>query len=213
MEEREYFHIFNRGVDKRSIFMDEADAWRFMQSMEEFNTIDPIGSIYEHSFQKKNNQLGHRMSKLVEFVAYRLNQNHYHFILSPLVEKGVQKFMQKLSNGYSKFFNEKYERSGALFQGTYKRIAIKSDEYLLHVSAYVNCNDRVHEGLNEQWLDDRFSSFPHYKGMKGVIQCGTEVILEQFSSCDEYLKFMEQSLIDIVERKHREKAFKKSLIE
>jgi len=56
----EYYHIYNRGVDKRNIFQDINDLNRFFQSMKEFNSIEPIGSIYEQSFS----QLGGSTSKL-----------------------------------------------------------------------------------------------------------------------------------------------------
>src|SRR3989344_9447893 len=101
----EYYHIYNRGVDKRNIFSDKFDLQRFFQSINEFNTKNPIGSLYENSFVREK-ELGGRTSKLVQFVAYCLNPNHYHFILTPLVEKGIEKFMQRLGTGYTMYFNE-----------------------------------------------------------------------------------------------------------
>ncbi len=86
--EGEYYHIYNRGVDKRNIFSDKSDLNRFLQSMKEFNTKNPIGSLFENSFLKEK-ELGGKASKLVEFIAYCLNSNHYHFIITPLVEKGI----------------------------------------------------------------------------------------------------------------------------
>ena len=115
--EGEFYHIFNRGVDKRNVFEDDFDFQRFMQSMDEFNTIEPIGSIYENRYRKNKLELRHSMSKssqsekLVNFICYCLNPNHYHFILEQLVENGIVKFMQKLGNGYTKYFNEKNKRS------------------------------------------------------------------------------------------------------
>ena len=58
---KEYYHVFNRGVDKRKVFLDDNDLNRFLQSMDEFNSVAPIGSIYENSFNKT--KLGHSMSK------------------------------------------------------------------------------------------------------------------------------------------------------
>lgn len=196
----EYYHIFNRGVDKRNIFMNEQDFIRFFQSIEEFNTLSPIGSIYENSF-KKNNQLGHSVSKcenLVEFVAYCLNQNHYHFILKQVADRGIEKFMHRLGMGYAKYFNEKNERSGALFQGPYKAIHVSTNEYLLHLSAYVNLNDKVHK------LGHRVSksSLEEYLGEKSVGGfCNKDIIINQFNNIDQYKKFAESSLEDIIKRK------------
>jgi putative transposase len=139
--------VFNRGVDKRKIFLDQQDLERFFQSMKEFNTLEPIGSIYENSF-RKNSKLGDPISKfpkLVDFICYCLNPNHYHFILKQNIDNGIEKFMHRLGIGYTMFFNKENERSGALFQGRYKAIHIDSNEYLLHLSAYVNLNERIHE--------------------------------------------------------------------
>ena len=141
-ENGEYYHIYNRGVDKRGVFMDVADIARFLQSMEEFNTIDPIGSIYENSF--KNKTLGGSTTKLVSIVAFCLVSNHYHLILKELTDKGIEKFMHKIGTGYTRYFNEKTKRSGSLFQGRYKSVWVDSNEYLLYLSVYVNLNDKIH---------------------------------------------------------------------
>src|SRR3989344_8341704 len=113
----EFYHIFNRGNNKREVFLDKYDLNRFFLSMREFNTDKPIGSIYEHSFEKEKTESN---PKLVEFVCYCLNPNHYHFALKQLVENGITKFMHRLGTGYTKYFNKKHENIGSLFQGTYK---------------------------------------------------------------------------------------------
>ncbi|PIS34583.1 MAG: hypothetical protein COT37_01930 [Parcubacteria group bacterium CG08_land_8_20_14_0_20_43_9] len=144
----EYYHILNRGVDKRDIFVDKEDLARFFQGMREFNTLDPIGSIYEAQIRRKNKKFGNLVSKedskIVNFICYCINPNHYHFILRQLTGRGIEKFMQRLALGYSKYFNLRHKRSGTLFQGPYKATHIDSDDYLLHASAYVNLNNKVH---------------------------------------------------------------------
>lgn len=199
----EYYHIFNRGVDKREIFLDNEDLSRFFQSICEFNTIEPIGSIFENSFR----QLGHRMSKqgkLVNFICYCLNPNHYHFILEQVAENGIQKFMHRLSGGYTWYFNNKHKRSGSLFQGSYKAIHINTNEYLLHVSAYVNLNDKVHQlgGLAAKLV---MSSWKEYLRNDKDGFCEKEIIFGQFNSAEEYKKFAEDSLKSIREKKEMEK--------
>ena len=209
----EFYHIYNRGVDKRSIFMDVEDLCRFLKSMNDFNVPDPIGSIFENSFY----QLGSRApksSKLVNFITYCLNQNHYHFILEPLVDDGIQKFMHKLSTGYTNYFNEKYKRNGSLFQGKYKAVHINSDEYLLHLSVYVNLNYKVHKSLNKKWMENLpISSFDEYIGKTEKIFCVKNIVLEQFSNSKEYRNFCESVLLDILERKKNEKELENMLLE
>ncbi|MBU6431290.1 transposase [Patescibacteria group bacterium] len=202
----EYYHIYNRGVDKREIFSDRYDADRFFQSMKEFNVVDPIGSIYENSFaDDKKHKLGSSTpkSKLVEFICYCLNSNHYHFLLKQVAEDGIKKFMHKLGTGYTNYFNGKEKRNGSLFQGRFKSIHIDSNEYLLHLSAYVNLNDRVH-GLDKLGSSTPKSSWEEYVSMKNFTTefCSPDIILDQFDSRIEYEKFALEALENIRERKN-----------
>ena len=139
----EYYHIYNRGTDKRNIFMDEQDLSRFWESLFDFNQTEPIGSIYEFSFKKKSREANKKKKPLVQFIVYCLNPNHFHFLITPIQEKGIEKFMQRLGNGYTKYFNNKHKRSGVLFQGKFKSKHIDSNQYLLHLSAYINGNDQL----------------------------------------------------------------------
>ena len=210
----EHYHIFNRGVDKRIIFADDYDIKRFFKSMIEFNTADPIGSLYENSFVQLGSETPKSKDKLVNIIAYCLNPNHFHFILEQLVGGGISGFMKKLSGGYTNYFNQKNERSGSLFQGVFKDVHIDSNEYLLHVSAYVNLNDRVHRlGSETPKLVESVSSWKEYtdKGIKGI--CEKEIILGQFENVGEYEKFALSSLGSIIQRKVEMKDFDKLLLE
>jgi len=214
----EYYHIYNRGVDKRTVFECKEDLDRFFQSMNEFNVIDPIGSIYLNSLLKsrirkekklRNSvpQNKNRKEKLVEFICYCLNPNHYHFILQQLVDNGIQKFMHKLALGYTNYFNKRYKRSGSLFQGKFKAIHVDSNEYLLHLSAYVNLNYRVHNLEKFGDLVSKLikSSWGEYIGENRENFCDKEIILNQFGSFLDYKKFAEDSLPRIRESKQIKK--------
>lgn len=193
----EYYHIYNRGVDKRNIFSDQNDFLRFFQSMDEFNVVDASGGIYASSFQLRHPMFKSR-SRLVDFVCYCVNPNHYHFILTPLVDEGIEKFMQKLGNGYTKYFNHKEKRSGSLFQGRFKSKHIDSNEYLLHLSVYVNLNNKVHDIELRHPMSK--SSWNEYLGKDNGF-CQKDVVLGQFRNTEEYKEFSENTLAGILERK------------
>ncbi|MBU4338685.1 transposase [Patescibacteria group bacterium] len=200
----EHYHIFNRGNNKRTIFLDEQDFSRFFQSMTEFNSTEPIGSIFENSFRKdKLGKLGGSTSKLVDFICYCLNPNHFHFILKQLEEDGIRKFMHRIATGYTRYFDEKHNCSGSLFQGRYKAVHIDSNEYLLHLSAYINLNDRVHLLGGSTSKSSRSSLDEYILGRTGF--CEKNIILSQFKSMVEYKKFVQDSLRVIRERKDMEK--------
>ncbi len=205
----EFYHVYNRGTDKRTIFSDDQDFMRFLQSMEEFNGPNPVGSLYQNSFRKKQ-QLrslaskfkdSDKEEKLVEIIAYCLNPNHYHFILQQVAEKGIEKFMQRLGTGYTKYFNHKSDRTGGLFQGKFKAVHIDSNEYLLHVSAYVNLNYLVHR-LKEKTSHYR-SSWNEYIGEtkkeKGI--CCTAAVLGQLRNKKDYIEFARNSIRGTLEKR------------
>ena len=196
----EYYHIYNRGVDKRETILDQHDLHRFLESMEEFNNIEPIGSIFELSFVK--NKLGTpttKLKKLVSIIAYCVNPNHFHFLITPLVEKGIEKFMQKIG-GYTRYFNEKHKRNGALFQGKFKSKHIADNRYLLHLSAYINMNNRNSLGTPTTKLSkSSLEEYVQIENKKGI--CDTEIILGQFENKKEYLQFALESWKNIQERK------------
>lgn len=201
----EYYHIYNRGVDKRTIFEDTDDFRRFFEGMQDFNAEETIGSLYEYRFIK-NKKLGSSASKLrkplVKFVAYCLNPNHYHFLLEQVSDDGISKFMHRLSTGYTKYFNKRHSRTGSLFSGRFKAIHVDSNEYLLWLSAYVNLNDHVHH------LEGRsHSSMREYENEAKKLGkfCATEVVAGQFKSPKEYSRFAQEALKEILSNKEKQK--------
>lgn len=220
----QFYHIYNRGVDKRNIFEDQCDMQRFFQSMNEFNVIEPIGSIYAASF-KKNIKFGHSTSKfndldnrLVNFICFCLNKNHYHFLLEQVTDNGISEFMKRLGGGYTKHFNEKYKRSGSLFQGRFKSSRIDSDKYLRHISVYINLNDRIHNKNQLRRPTSKLSKSSWDEYVKNgnsfnEILCKKDVILDQFKDNKEYKNFAADSLKWIIENKEKNKELKNSLLE
>lgn len=168
--------------------------------MDKFNTIKPIGSIYENSFVEEEIKPNDR---LVHFVAYCLNPNHFHFILKQAHEKGIETFMQRMG-GYTKYFNTKYKRSGALFQGVFKAKHINDNDYLLHLSAYVNFNYLVHglgsEASKSSW--DMITSGNTYPN-----SLKPDIFLDQFQSLNEYKKFALEAVQDTIEMRKADETF------
>jgi len=203
----EYYHIYNRGVDKRTIFSQKYDVDRFLKCMIEFNNVEPIGSLYQLSFKKRQNK--HSRKKLVNIICYCLNQNHFHIILKCLTDNSISEYMKRIGGGYTNYFNGKYKRNGALFQGKFKSINVDSNPYLLHLSAYVNLNNKVHRKHNSLWL----SSLEQYTSPSENSLCSKNIILDQFNNVDEYKIFAEESLKDILARKDRFKEMEKLLLE
>lgn len=201
-----FYHIYNRGVDKRKIFMTDEDYVRFIHSLYEFNDKH-FALPYNRIFAKRNNRNYHK--PLVKIICFCLMPNHFHLILQQLVDGGVTQFMRKLGTGYSMYFNLKYKRSGALFQGKFKAKIVETDEYLLLLSRYVHLNplelvlpdwkEKNSEELKSVWYflqTYRWSSFLDYIGINNfpfVIQ--KDFLLGYFQDPLQYKKFVEDFLV------------------
>src|SRR3990167_8090165 len=195
----EYYHVYNRGVDKRPIVKDRKDTERFMQSLEFFNSKEPIKGLRE-IISSKNDKNIQFNDPLVEIICYDLNSNHYHLLLKEINDGGISEFMKRLGGGYTWYFNNKNKRSGSLFQGTFKSVHIKSNEQLLRTSVYINLNYKVHK-ISGLTAENVKSSWDEYMGKTNKNICNKKIILEQFESIKEYEEFMRSSLEEILKEK------------
>jgi putative transposase len=135
----EYYHVYNRGVEKRTIFHDTNDYYRFQQLLYIANTVDYV-NVRDLFLQYKTLYQVPKDEPLVSIGAYCVMLNHFHILLTPLVEGGVGKFMNKLGTSYSMYFNRRYERTGRLFEGSYKAKHASDDRYLKYLYAYIHLN-------------------------------------------------------------------------
>lgn len=135
----EFYHIYNRGNSKQIIFKDDFDYQRF-QILLYLSNSTKYFKVENLRREKTNFFEADRAQQLVAIGAYCLMPNHYHLLLTPLVEDGVSLFMKKLGTGYSMFFNKRYDRTGTLFEGRYKSQWADSDEYLKYLYSYIHLN-------------------------------------------------------------------------
>lgn len=146
-------HIYNRGVDKRIIFLDNQDYTRFLYTCAIARSLNyPISTLHDCYRRARNKgdaflplletliKNHSYQSPLCEVIAYTLMPNHFHFVIKQTELNGIEKFMQKLSNSYTKYFNGRYERSGTLFEASYKYIFVESEYQLIHLLRYVYLN-------------------------------------------------------------------------
>lgn len=178
------FHIVNRGVDKRTIFLDKQDHFRFIHDLFEFNNEERVNTTYV--VFNKNNDIASRSIEntkprklLVDIHAFCLMPNHYHLLLSPRSEGAISLFIKKVDMGYAKYFNTRYKRRGALFEGRYKSVLVENESHLVYLPYYIHLNplDLVAPEWRERRLEEferarqflesyRWSSFLDYIGKK-----------------------------------------------
>jgi putative transposase len=198
--EDEYYHIYNRGVEKRNIFMDDNDRWRFLTLLFIFQSnmfipnISRVVTDVRHRMLNTDTMLEVLKNKTVELVSFCLMPNHFHLILKGNEEKSISKFMQRLGNAYTKYFNTKYERKGHLFSGKYNSILIDSNEYLLYLSAYIHLNPRELKQWNKKELLYPWSSFQDFsKENRWGGFLDSSIVSNQFNDSREYKNFVEES--------------------
>ena len=198
----EIYHIFNRGAGKCIIFKDAVDYYRFLLNMVAFNSIEPIGSLWEHSFVKAQD-VKVKEEPLVEIIADCLNPNHFHIRVRQLVDNGISEYMKKIQAGYTQHFNNRNERVGTLYQGRFKAVHVATDRQLQHLSVYINFNSQAH-GLGEPIPHVR-SSWYEYIGKSEKDMCQKGIILDSYDNMEDYKKFAESTLEDIIKTKESNK--------
>jgi len=197
----ETYHIFNRGVDKRDVFVDKVDYWRFHTSLQIFNAQDQAESVYRRRFRA---EWITTQEPLVQVNAYCLLKNHYHLILTQVIDGGVSEFMKRLGGGYTGYFNERYERSGALFQGNYKRVHCATNEQLLYLAVYVNYNNLVHSSK-----DYFLSSADAYIGKRVEPFVKSSLILDQYDSSQDFATEAKATVHEIAKKRKQDKEYRK----
>lgn len=136
---KEFYHLYNRGVDKRDIFMSHFDYERFLALL---YICNQSAAVNLHIQGKTLQELAETKidEPLTDISAYCLMPNHFHLLVRARQDNGISKFMQKVTTGYTMYFNKKYERTGALFQGTFKATHVNDDRYLAYLISYIHLN-------------------------------------------------------------------------
>ena len=141
-------------------------------------------------FDSAFNSISKNKLRLVEIIAYCLMPTHIHLILRQILDKGITKYIGRVLNGYSKYFNAKHKRSGPLWTSRFKSVLISGDVQLLHLSRYIHLNP-TSAGLAARPEDWKFSSYGEYVNRldDNLGICRFDDIMEKNSK--EYKKFVE----------------------
>lgn len=171
------YHIYNRGVEKRKIFLDEQDYKTFLFLLK----------FYLHETTKNHPITGETISNekcligKVDLFSYCLMPNHFHLEVKQYIPNGISKLMKYICSNYSTYFNKKYQRIGPLFQGIYKAILIEYESYLLQLSKYIHLNPVAAKiSINPKYY--RYSSYLDYLGLRHTSWIKTDLLLSYFRS-------------------------------
>jgi REP element-mobilizing transposase RayT len=193
----EYYHVFNRGVDKRVIFNSKEQQYFFFRRLFLLNTTDTSKIIANQRSRRKDKEIVAEGERLVSIVAYCLLPNHFHLLLKQNVDNGISQFMQRLGTSYTMFFNQQEKRSGSLFQGKFKATHLSGDFALPTVSAYVNLNYKHHQ-IDVKKNLVKTSVFEYLDSEMGDRICDLveiENIITETGDLTDYINYIKQASI------------------
>jgi putative transposase len=204
----EFYHLYNRGTEKRNIFVARSDRERFLSLLYFANQNGPVvmklqGRTLSETTEQKPG------APLVDIAAYCLMPNHFHLLVREIADDGISKFMQKLTTGYTMYFNKRHERSGVLFQGKFKATHVADDRYLRYLISYIHLNPvkLIEPKWKETGIIDKagakkyldaypYSSYPDYSDTKRPERMilSQDALPEYFSSGADFKTFVTEWL-------------------
>lgn len=196
----QYYHVYNRGVNKSNLFEEESDYMHALSLIKFYNYVDyPIRfSKFKLLHIDQRREIWERLKmskKFVDITSYCLMPNHFHLLIKQNQDRGISKFMANFQNSYTKYFNIKYEHSGHLLQGQFKSKQVDSEDLLLHLSRYIHLNPYSSGVVNnfESLLKYKWSSLQEYINNKSFYICNKEILNNYLTDSIKHIEFLKNN--------------------
>jgi len=209
--ENSYYHLYNRGNEKRLIFQDKQDYSVFLSYLKEYllpkNEKELFTKLSSPSISAKERDKILKALRLnnfygeIDLIAFSLMPNHFHLLIKQKSAGSIDKFMNSLGTRYTMYFNKKYKRVGSLYQGVYKAVLVENDEQLLHLTKYIHKQALAFQG---QALEAQPCSYFDYIGKRKTEWVKSEEIIEFFSKNQpslSYQAFVEEKDYELIPHK------------
>src|SRR3989344_3904247 len=169
-EEGTYCHVYNKGVEGKTLFADDSDYQVFLDLLKDYLSTPKAPETNKKDFtingrvfrgiphQPKN------YSKKIDLIAYNLKPDYFHLLLHQKAHKSLQAFMRSLCTRYSMYFNKKYNRTGALFNGQYKSVQLENEKDLKLLTHYLH-------------QSSAHSTYPEYLNQRETPWVNTKLVL------------------------------------
>lgn len=192
--ENGYYHLYNRGVEKRLVFLDNQDYSVFLSYLKDYLLPKNIKELSDKltnpntSYKEKDKIIKllrmNNFSAEITLLAYCLMPNHFHFLIKQKNTQSIDKFMNSFGTRYTMYFNRKYKRVGSLWQAVYKAVLVKTDEQLLHLTRYIH-----KQALDKLGKETQPSSYLDYLKKRKTEWVHPEEILSYFTSLEPKLSY------------------------
>jgi putative transposase len=174
-----YYHLYNRGIDRREIFLEKRDCAMFLYFIKIYlsppEVLEKLPDMTPRMLFKIRNL---NLYNEIDLLSFTPMPNHFHFQVKQHTEDAIQKFMRRVFTSYSQYFNFKYRRKGPLFESVYKAVNVLTDEQNLYLSSYIHRNSLKLKNPKFDFV--QFSSYPYYLGDKHAVWMKSEEILSFF---------------------------------
>ena len=174
--EHSYYHIYTRGGNKQTVFIDSFDYAYFLGLFKRYLSKDTVKNTARIPYKN--------YSENIDLLAYCLMPNHIHIVIYQNDKDAISYFMQSVMTSYSMYFNKRYGHLGPVFQSRYLASIIDQENYLHHISRYIHLNPK-------QWRSYPYSSLPYYLGDKSADWIKPDKILDLFdNNTEKYRTFL-----------------------
>lgn len=195
------YHIYNRGVEKREIFLDVEDYSVFSHYLSSYLQPPAIGRSDDLPRGLALAARTYTLHDRVSLHAYCLMPNHFHLLLKQTDSRAVIELMRRLGNAFVGYFNQRYGRVGPLFQGRYRAALVTDTSVYIHLTRYIHRNPvELLPALGLRTLSDyQFSSYRDYLGLRSSRWLRLDEAIELLSPYQshritqpEYQRYVEQ---------------------
>jgi putative transposase len=214
-----YGHIYNRGNRKMNIFYDVSDKWHFLKILRYFNDQNSSAHLFRKISKEPGFDPGHpfsfqwpkewpQQSPLVKILSYCLRNNHIHLFLKEIREGGISFFMKKSNNGFTGYSNLKYNETGHIFQGSYKRKRVDTEQFVDYLDVYIQVFNAMEEypgGIEkaikefdkafDAVFENPFSSLGESFGKRNLEIIDRDFLTERFPTIESYKEFAREAIL------------------
>ena len=188
-----YYHIYNRGVEKRVIFLDEMDYSVFISYLSTYLSFPDDLQGYSSQEKVSPSKILKNYFGEIKLLSYCLMPNHIHLMVKQESDHGIDHFMRSLSTKYVRYFNTKYKRVGSLFQDTYKAVKLENEYQFVYLSKYIHRNPlelTCEDTPRRRLMDYKYSSYGNYLGSFEQTWLDTDEILGLFGLINRKISYL-----------------------
>jgi len=186
-----YYHIYNRGVAKQKIFLDNQDYKTYLSYLKLYLTLP---NLQGPTLKVAPSRLLKNYFDQIKLLSYCLMPNHFHLFVWQKDATEITNFMRSLITKYAIYFNKKYKRVGPVFQGNYKAVIVKTENQFIYLSKYIHRNP-LPLPTRLDLVGYKYSSYGNYLGKFSQAWVDKSEILSYFSKLnpeESYQKFVEE---------------------